>query len=61
MGELPATWRAVVERHDIAFQSDADIAHELGLTLKQERTILTRARAALQERLATLLDRGGDR
>ncbi len=55
VGELPPTWRAVVERHDIAGRSDADIARELGITRQQERSILTRARAALRDKLSELL------
>ena len=58
---LPATWRAVVDRHDIAGRSDTDIAAELGITHEQVRSILTRARAALRDQLADLLGRGGGR
>jgi RNA polymerase sigma-70 factor (ECF subfamily) len=61
LDELPATWRAVVDRHDIAGRSDTDIAGELGITREQVRSILTRARAALRDRLAELLSRGGAR
>jgi RNA polymerase sigma-70 factor (ECF subfamily) len=58
---LPPTWRAVVDRHDVAGRSDTDIAGELGITREQERSILTRARAALRDQLAELLNRGGGR
>jgi DNA-directed RNA polymerase specialized sigma24 family protein len=50
-----------VDRHDIAGRSDTDIAGELDITHEQERSILTRARAALRDQLAELLSRGGDR
>ena len=58
---LPPTWRAVVDRHDIAGRSDTDVAGELGITHEQERNILTRARAVLRDQLAELLGRGGGR
>jgi DNA-directed RNA polymerase specialized sigma24 family protein len=61
LDRLPATWRAVLDHHDIAGRSDTDIAGELGITHQQERNILTRARAALRDQLAELLSRGGDR
>lgn len=61
LDELPTTWRAVLDRHDIAGHDDIDIARELGINPEQERTILTRARAALRDQLAELLGRGGDR
>jgi hypothetical protein len=60
--ELPATWRKVLLRHDGLPRApdgptgpaevDAAVAGELGLTVDQERDILTRARAALRDRLA---------
>jgi RNA polymerase sigma factor (sigma-70 family) len=61
LDELPPTWRAVVERHDCAGRSDTDIARVLGITREQERNILTRARAALRDQLAELLNRRGAR
>ena len=61
LDRLPPTWRAVVDRHDIAGRSDTDIAGELGVTHEQERSILTRARAALRDQLAERLNRGGGR
>lgn len=60
LDELPTTWRAVVDRHDVAGHSDTDVAHELGITPEQERTIRTQARAALRDQLAALLDRRGN-
>jgi hypothetical protein len=60
--ELPATWRTVLLRHDGPTRAsagpagpadvDAAVAGELGLTVDQERDILTQARAALRDRLA---------
>jgi DNA-directed RNA polymerase specialized sigma24 family protein len=58
---LPLTWRAVVDRHDIAGRSDTDIAGELGITHEQVRSILTGARALLRDQIAELLGRGGGR
>jgi RNA polymerase sigma factor (sigma-70 family) len=58
---LPPTWRAVVDRHDIAGRSDTDIAGDLGISNEQVRSILTRARAALRDQIAELLSRGGGR
>jgi RNA polymerase sigma factor (sigma-70 family) len=58
---LPPKWRAVVDRHDIAGRSDADIAGELGITQEQVRSILTGARAALRDQIAELLGRGDAR
>jgi RNA polymerase sigma-70 factor (ECF subfamily) len=57
--ELPATWRRVLLRHDGRTRAPAEraglddtVAGELGLTVDQERDILTQARAALRDRLA---------
>jgi DNA-directed RNA polymerase specialized sigma24 family protein len=58
LDELPVTWRAVVHRHDIAGQPSEDVAHELGITVEQQRRILTMARAALRDQLADPLSRG---
>ena len=56
LAELPDTWRAVLLRHDGAVREragsppdDAAVAARLGLTVAQERDILTRARAALRD------------
>lgn len=61
LDRLPAVWRAVVDRHDIAGRSDTDIAGELGITHEQVRSILTGARAVLRDHIAELLGRGGGR
>jgi RNA polymerase sigma-70 factor (ECF subfamily) len=58
LDELPVTWRAVVHRHDIAGQPSEDVAHELGITVEEQRRILTMARAALRDQLADPLSRG---
>jgi RNA polymerase sigma-70 factor (ECF subfamily) len=58
LDELPVTWRAVIHRHDIAGQPSEDVAHELGITVEQQRRILTMARAALRDQLADPLSRG---
>jgi DNA-directed RNA polymerase specialized sigma24 family protein len=49
--ELPSTWRRVLLNHDALAHSDAQIAADLGLSLDQERDILTAARAAVRDRL----------
>jgi RNA polymerase sigma-70 factor (ECF subfamily) len=49
--DLPDIWRRVLIGHDVLQKSDAHIAAELGLTLDQERDIVTEARAAVRERL----------
>jgi RNA polymerase sigma-70 factor, ECF subfamily len=48
---LPATWREVLLRRDVAGEDDRRVAAELGLTAEQERDVLARARAALRARL----------
>jgi RNA polymerase sigma-70 factor, ECF subfamily len=58
LNELPATWRAVIRRRDLAGQSGEDVARELGITVEQQRSILTMARAALRDQLANLFSRG---
>jgi len=42
---------ARVQRHDLDQESDATVARDLGLTVGQERRVLTRARAALRDAL----------
>ena len=58
LDELPVMWRAVVHRRDVAGRPSEDVADELGITVEQQRRILTMARAALRDRLADLLSRG---
>jgi DNA-directed RNA polymerase specialized sigma24 family protein len=48
---LPATWREVVIARDVLGRQPDDVAVWLGLTKRQQRAILNRARAALRERL----------
>jgi RNA polymerase sigma-70 factor (ECF subfamily) len=59
--ELPATWREVVIARDGLGRDAADINDRLGLTLRQQRAILNRARARLRESLARGLTPGADR
>jgi hypothetical protein len=63
--ELPVTWRRVLLRHDGRRPAPAEraglddtVAGELGLTVDQERDLLTQARAALRDRLALGPERG---
>jgi DNA-directed RNA polymerase specialized sigma24 family protein len=58
LDELPAIWRAVVSQRDVAGRPGEDVAHELGITVEQQRSILTMARAALRGQLADLFSRG---
>ena len=55
LAELPATWREVVIDRDVHFRNPAEITERMGLTPRQQRTILNRARARLRERLAQSL------
>ena len=59
--ELPATWREVVVARDGLGRDAAEVSARLGLTSRQQRAILTRARAMLRERLAERLVQNGDR
>jgi RNA polymerase sigma-70 factor (ECF subfamily) len=58
LDELPEPWRAVVSRRDIAGRPGEEVAHELGISVEQQRSILTLARAALRDRLASFVSRG---
>ena len=51
LATLPGTWRGVLLRRDVVGLDDEQVAAELGLTVAQERDILTRARTALRDRL----------
>lgn len=51
---LPALWRHVVLARCLARRDDQQVAADLGLTVKQLRDILARARAAVRDEL----DRG---
>ena len=57
MDELPATWRTVVGQRDIAGRPSEDVSHQLGITVEQQRSILTMARAALRDQLASFFSR----
>jgi len=61
IGELPATWREVVLARDALDRDAVEVSERLGLTLRQQRAILNRARARLRERLARRLSPEGDR
>jgi RNA polymerase sigma-70 factor (ECF subfamily) len=58
LDELPETWRAVVERHDVAGRPSEEVASELDISVERQRRILTMARAALRDQLAHFLSRG---
>jgi RNA polymerase sigma-70 factor (ECF subfamily) len=51
LDELPGTWRRVLLARDATGRTDTEVAAELGLTVAEERAILTRARAAVRDRL----------
>lgn len=57
--ELPPTWRAVVVARDALGQDAADVGDRLGLTPRQQRAILHRARARLREGLDRRLAQDG--
>ena len=59
--ELPATWRDVVIARDGLGREAGEVSERLGLTLRQQRAILNRARASLRGRLARRLTAGADR
>jgi RNA polymerase sigma-70 factor (ECF subfamily) len=59
--ELPATWREVVIARDALGRDAVDVSERLGLTPRQQRAILNRARARLRERLARRLAPEADR
>lgn len=59
--KLPATWREVVVARDVLGRDPADVSERLGLTPRQQRAILNRARAMLRERLARRLVQHHDR
>ena len=48
---LPAPWRRVVVARYLARRGDRQVAADLGLTVKQVRDILARARAAVRDEL----------
>ena len=55
--ELPATWRWVVIARDGLGRDAEEVRQRLGLTARQQRAILNRARAMLAERLARVVSR----
>ena len=59
--ELPATWREVIIARDGLGRDAVDVSDGLGLTLRQQRAILNRARARLREHLARRLTPGANR
>ena len=58
--ELPTTWREVVITRDVLDRDAAEVSERIGLTPRQQRAILNRARAMLRERLARRLVPNGD-
>ena len=59
--DLPTTWREVIIARDALGRDAADVSAQLGLSPRQQRAILNRARARLRERLAGGLAGEGDR
>lgn len=55
IAELPATWREVIIARDAHDCNAVEVSERLGLTLRQQRAILNRARARVRERLARCL------
>jgi DNA-directed RNA polymerase specialized sigma24 family protein len=52
---LPETWREVIIARDGLGQDAVEVSKRLGLTLRQQRAILNRARASVRERLGRRL------
>jgi len=50
--ELPVTWREVIIARDGLGRNAVEVGTRLGLSPRQQRAILNRARATLRERLA---------
>lgn len=61
LDELPDTWRRVLLARDARGLSDAQVATELGLSVDEERDILTAARAAVRVRLDGVQPIGDER
>ena len=61
VAELPATWREVVIARDVLGRDAGEVSQRLGLSARQQRAILNRARAMLRERLARRLVEDGER
>ncbi len=59
--ELPATWREVIIARDALGHDAVEVGERLGLTPRQQRAILNRARARVRERLARRLTPEADR
>ena len=59
--ELPATWREVVIVRDVLGRDAAEVGERLGLTPRQQRAILNRARAMVRARLDRHLAQDHDR
>jgi RNA polymerase sigma-70 factor (ECF subfamily) len=51
LARLPGPWRRVVAARAAAAGDDRRVAGDLGLTVKQERDLLARARAAVRDQL----------
>jgi RNA polymerase sigma-70 factor (ECF subfamily) len=59
--QLPPLWRDVVRQRDVEGRSGEDVAHDLGLSVREQRSILNSARAMLREQVADRLDARPDR
>jgi RNA polymerase sigma-70 factor (ECF subfamily) len=57
--ELPVTWRDVLVARDVLGRDPAEVERLVGLTPRQQRAILHRARARLRDRLDRRLARDG--
>jgi DNA-directed RNA polymerase specialized sigma24 family protein len=61
LDELSDTWRHVLLNRDVLGHTDAHVAAELGLSVKEVRDILTNARAVVREHLAGVPPTGDER
>jgi RNA polymerase sigma-70 factor (ECF subfamily) len=59
--ELPATWRKVLIGRDVLGRDSAEVGERFGVTPRQQRAILNRARAMVRARLDRRLGQDPDR
>jgi DNA-directed RNA polymerase specialized sigma24 family protein len=59
--DLPPTWRDVVIARDVQRDDASEVGRRLGLTPRQERAVLNRARAMLRASLDRQLEEDRDR
>lgn len=58
IADLPDTWREVVIARDALGRGPAEVARAIGISAREQRAILNRARARLRERVARRVSPG---